>query len=93
MNNIVASPIHKRIKERRLELDMTLMDLSKKLGVQEATVQRYETGAIKNISHKTIILLTDILKCSPAYLLGLDDWVTIQKSEIHSDKIIEVLHE
>ena len=37
------------IKNRRLELDLTMKDVAKALGVSEATVSRYESGEIQNM--------------------------------------------
>lgn len=62
--------IHDRIHKRRLELGYTLLYVAEKLGVKEATMQRYESGAIKNIKHDTIVELSKILKCNPSYLMG-----------------------
>ena len=42
------------------------------IGVKEATAQRYESGAIKSISHETISRLSEILSCTPSYLMGWD---------------------
>lgn len=64
---------YKIIKNRRLELGLTLKDVANALGVSEATVQRYESGDIKNIKHDTIAHLAEILKCSPSYLMGWED--------------------
>lgn len=64
---------YKIIKNRRLELGLTLEDVANALGVSEATVQRYESGDIKNIKHDTIAHLAEILKCSPSYLMGWED--------------------
>lgn len=64
------SILNDRIKQRRLSLNLTLLQVADQLGVKEATVQRYESGDIKNIKHETIAQLADILKCSPAYLMG-----------------------
>ena len=61
------------IKERRNELGLTLLEIAERLNVKEATVQRYESGEIKNIKHETIVALSEILNCSPAYLMGWDD--------------------
>ena len=66
--------LQERIKERRNEQGFTLLDLANILGVKEATVQRYESGEIKNIKHETVVKLADILNCSPQYLMG---WVDI----------------
>lgn len=62
--------LQERIKERRNEQGFTLLDLANILGVKEATVQRYESGEIKNIKHETVVKLADILNCSPQYLMG-----------------------
>lgn len=67
------SILNERIKLRRLALNMTLLYIAECLGVKEATVQRYESGEIKNIKHETIVQLAEILKCSPAYLMGWQD--------------------
>ena len=65
--------IHERIKQRRTELGYTLLYVAEKLNIKEATMQRYESGAIKNIKHQTITKLSQILKCDPAYLMGWTD--------------------
>ena len=62
--------VNDRIKSRRLQLGYTLLYISEQLGVKEATVQRYESGDIKNIKHETIASLSEILNCDPAYLMG-----------------------
>ena len=65
--------IHERIKQRRTELGYTLLYVADKLNIKEATMQRYESGAIKNIKHETIIALAEILHCEPTYLMGWSD--------------------
>ena len=60
------------IKRRRSELGLTLKELSDKLGVSEATVQRYESGAIKQLRYGKISKLAEILEVSPAELLGVE---------------------
>ena len=46
--------LNQRIKERRLAQGLTLAQVAEKLGVKEATVQRYESGDIKNIKHEFV---------------------------------------
>lgn len=75
------SIISQRIHERRVTLGLTLLQIADSLGVKEATVQRYESGAIKNIGHDTVIALSAILKCSPSYLLGVEDTPPITHEE------------
>lgn len=68
-----------RMKKRRIELGLTLVQVAEYLGVKDATVQRYESGEIKNIKHETILKLSEVLKCDPCYLLG---WVNTPPSPI-----------
>ena len=65
--------IQERIKEQRKKMNMTLAVLADCIGVKEATVQRYESGAIKNIKYETITAIASALNCSPVYLLGWTD--------------------
>lgn len=62
-----------RIKEARLSKNLTLLEVANKLGVTEATVQRYESGEIKNIKHKTIVQLSNIFGVTPAFLMGWEE--------------------
>ena len=65
--------VGQNIKEQRLKNKLTLLEVANKLGVKEATMQRYESGEIKNIKHDTIVKLAKIFSCSPAYLMGWED--------------------
>lgn len=65
--------LNERIKERRLQLGLTLLQVASQLNVKEATVQRYESGDIHNIKHDTIVKLSKVLMCSPEYLMGWSD--------------------
>lgn len=62
--------LQERIRERRKAVGMTLAQLADRTGVQEATVQRWESGNIKNIKHETIEKIAIALNCSPVYLMG-----------------------
>lgn len=61
------------IKKKRKELGLTLLDIAKYVGVSEATVQRWESGNIKNVRFEKIALLCEILHASPAEIMGWDD--------------------
>ena len=56
-----------RIKARRNEMGLTLLELSQMIGVTEPTVQRYESGEIKNIKYEMLLKLAIALKVHPAY--------------------------
>lgn len=62
--------LNERIKEMRKKKGLTLLEVAEYLGVQEATVQRYESGNIKNLKHETICKLAELFGCDPRYLVG-----------------------
>lgn len=61
---------NERIRSKRLQKGITLAQIADKLGVTEATAQRYESGSIKNIPYEHMCSYGEILGCSPAYLMG-----------------------
>lgn len=79
------SIINQRIHDRRIALGLTLLEVADFLGVKEATAQRYESGAIKSIGHETISALSEILKCSPSYLMGWEDTATSSTPSMPDD--------
>ncbi|MBH1941682.1 helix-turn-helix domain-containing protein [Mobilitalea sibirica] len=83
------SILNERIKERRLALDMTLLQVAEALGVKEATVQRYESGEIKNIKHETIAQLAEIFHCPPGYLMGWEDIPLIHYDDLSNGDVLK----
>lgn len=61
------------IKNRRSELGLTLEEVARRVGVNRATVQRWETGAIQNLGRDKIAALAAALHVTPEYLLGWTD--------------------
>lgn len=59
-----------RMKNRREELDMSYQTLSDKVGISKSTLQRYETGFIKNMPVDKLEDIANALQVSPAYLMG-----------------------
>lgn len=70
---VIKIKINEIIKQRRIELGLTLKDIAKALNVSESTVSRYESSEIQNMGIDKIEALSKILKCSPGYLMG---WIT-----------------
>lgn len=65
------------IKNRRIELGLTLKEVSNALGTAESTISRYESNYIQNMGINKIVALSKILQCSPSYLLsGLNEYNT-----------------
>lgn len=65
--------INQIIKQRRLELGLTLKEVSAALGIAESTVSRYESSDIQNMGIDKIESLAKVLQCSPAYLMGWEE--------------------
>ena len=68
---------NERIHERRIEKGITLAQVAERLGVTEATAQRYERGNIKSIPYEHMCAYGEILNCSPAYLMGWESNSTV----------------
>lgn len=61
---------NERIRAKRAEKGITLAQVADKLGVTEATAQRYESGNIKNVPYEHMCAYGELFNCSPAYLMG-----------------------
>lgn len=61
------------LKQRRSELGYTLLEIANKMGVSEATVQRWESGSIKTLRYDRITQLAEILQVPPTVIMGWDD--------------------
>lgn len=72
--------LRENIKNRRKSLNLTLLELSEIIGVTEATLQRYESGNIKNIPYDKIEAIAKALKTSPAALMGWEDGSAIMST-------------
>lgn len=61
--------IGERIKQLRERMGLTLEQVGEYVGVNKATVQRYETGEI-DIKRNVAIKLAEVLHSDPAYIMG-----------------------
>ena len=68
-----------RMKSRREELHMSYQTLSDKVGISKSTLQRYETGYIKNMPIHKLEDIAAALHVSPSYLMGWDNTETLPK--------------
>ena len=67
-----------RIRQLRIEHDMTQEELGAKIGVQKAAIYKYETGLIVNLKRSTIEKLAIALSTTPTYLMGMEDAEAVQ---------------
>lgn len=66
--------VGEKIRKRRKELNMTMEDLGRAIGVQRSAINKYEKDMIKDMKESTIRALAKALQVSPIYLL--DDLIT-----------------
>ena len=64
------SAVAERIRQRRIELKLSLQDVSELSGMSRSTLQRYETGGIRNIPLQNLDRLAKALNTSPDWILG-----------------------
>lgn len=65
--------VGKRIRARRKELNISIDELATRLNKNRTTIYRYEKGDIENLPLEALKPLAEILKTSPAYLIGWED--------------------
>ena len=61
------------IKQKRLDMGMTLDELAKRIGVSTATVSRWETGKIEDMKRSRIKALSDTLEIPIHVIMGWDE--------------------
>ena len=61
-----------RIHNKRRELDLTLEELGKKLGVQKSAISKWEKGEVVNIKREYIDKMAKIFDVSPQWLMGYE---------------------
>ena len=69
----MSKTIGERIKTARVNRDMTQEELGKKIGVQRAAINKYETGVVVNLKRSTIEALAQALDVDPIWLMGLNE--------------------
>lgn len=95
MSEDTMEKIVQRIKERRSELGLSFQDLSDRTGMSKSTLQRYETGYIKNIPLDKLKVLAKALEVSPEYIMGWTPWEDVIKKSAYKayDEKIDALNE
>ncbi len=62
-----------KIKQRRLELGLTLDEVARIVNVSGATISRWESGDIENMRRDKIALLAKALQVSPSFIMEWDE--------------------
>lgn len=58
-----------RIREMRIQKEWNQSELARRVGVARATVNQWESGAIKDIKLKTFLRVVQVLGCTPNHLI------------------------
>lgn len=74
--------IGERVKQRRLELKMSVDELAERIGKDRSTVYRYESHEIEELPLSIVEPLALALKTTPAFIMGWD----IEKGKRHNNK-------
>lgn len=61
-----------RLKQLRKEQGLTLKEVADAVGVEKATVFKWERGIIVNVRHDKIHMLAKLFNVTPTFLLGWD---------------------
>lgn len=69
----IPKQVGKRIKERRIELGLSMPELGKRIGVNKSTIQRYEADGVDPKRTMIINGLADALLTTPEWLTGLSN--------------------
>ena len=68
-----AKQVGERVKQRRIELDLTMPELGKRVGVNKSTIQRYEADGVDPKRTMIISGLAEALLTTPEWLTGISD--------------------
>lgn len=81
--------LSRKIKELRLSKEMTLEQVGAIVGVGKSTVRKWENGAIINIGIDKIVPLAKALGTSPAYLMGWDETIFTEESNLTDEEKVK----
>lgn len=74
------------LKQRRIELGLTMLEVAKLVGVSEATISRYESGNIRNMRRDRIEKYAKALRVRPSEFLNIDE------NYIKTHELLKTLH-
>ena len=71
--NITMTKIGERLKDLRLEYNLSLQKLSDNTGIPKSSLSRWEKNQ-SDISGDSIVILAKYFKVTADYLLGIEDF-------------------
>ena len=70
-----------KLKEKRLEANLTQVQLAEKVSVTPRTIQNYELGSRRPTKFETVAKLAQVLNTTPEYLLGQSGMLVVAAHE------------
>ena len=91
MSTQFCTRVGNNIKKYRKEKDITLKELADKIGLTEATVQKYEAGNIKKIDVEMLKKIADALGVLPESLTewGKEEYLTYKQGHQGEEEVIK----
>lgn len=84
----ISMELSQRIKNRRIKMNLSYADISKKTGLSRSTLLRYENGKIKNIPADKIELLAEVFNMNPIELMGWENSFNDNKLNTSEENLI-----
>lgn len=78
-----------RIKRRRKELGLSADQVAEAIGVSRANYYRYESSDVGKLPSNVLIPLARVLRCTPSYLIGWDENVSVPLP--HEEPVRDIL--
>lgn len=75
------------LRNRRLELHLTMKQIADAVGVSEGTVSRWESGDIDNMRRDKIAALSKVLRLDPRVIMGWEAVEESQQQEYYTDEV------
>ena len=80
-----------RLREKRLEANLTQVQLAEKVSVSARTIQNYESGTRKPTKYDVVEKIAAVLGTTPEYLLGQSGMLLSRRMRRAAQKQPEIL--
>ena len=74
------------LRNRRIELHLTMKQIADAVGVSEGTVSRWESGDIDNMRRDKIAALSKVLSLDPRVIMGWEGAENSQQQKYYTDE-------
>ena len=77
-----------RLREKRVEANLTQAALAEKVSVTARTIQNYELGSRKPTKYEVVKKIAEALNTTPEYLLGNSGMLVLAAQDAHEIEIL-----